>query len=31
MRQDPREGKPLLLATGQHLVPWGFFLDVLDQ
>jgi hypothetical protein len=31
MKQDPRECKPLLLATGQHLVPWCFFLNVLDQ
>jgi hypothetical protein len=29
--KDPRECKPLLVATGQNLAPWGFFLDVLDQ
>jgi len=31
MKKDPCECKSLLLATGQHLVPGRFFLDVLDQ
>jgi hypothetical protein len=31
MNKDPREGKPLLLAAGQHLLPGRILLDVVDQ